>query len=715
MTLKFHLAVAFVLSFATLTVFSAEPIAPPQPFKLWKDVPAVPLKPLQPPAAERVLLPGGMVVFILEDHELPLIDVALTIRAGELHETADGVAAATLNVLRSGGSTQYPGDKLDQMLEQMAANFGTGSAPDSCSATLATLKEDFDKGLDIFVDVLRNPAFPQEKLDLYLTQARTNISKRNDSPGGIAFREFRRALYGDKSPYAKVLEFAHVNRIDRKALQEFHQKHFQPGMFILGVTGDFKKEDMLAKLTRVFGAWPGQPVHKFDPPPIANSHKQKTLYCERPRINQTTVLMGHMLDLRYDSRDYPAVRVMNEILSGGMSARMFSEVRTRKGLAYSVGGHAAVNYDRPGLVTYSVLTRNEQALEAADAVKQEIVRIRESGVTEKEVNDARESILSAFVFNFDSTAKIVNRLITYELFGYPLNFAETQIEALKLVKVEDVNKAAKKYLDPDKCLLLAVGNFTGLDEAKSFAAIKNAQKLDVTIPQPAAEPMVIDPVREESGRKILTDCIKAAGGVKAFQEVHSIQAQVLLQTRGMKLKGCMRAMLPKNVRVDIAGPFGAITQIMSTETAWKASGGSVQELSPKEALKNLRTIVQSDLGLMRILAAGAEGYNIQALDPVLKDGQKMIGVEIESESLGRIKVWFDETTKLMTRIQSPADGNQKEYEKRFSGHDKFGDLTLARTVVDKDQTIELLTLKLNPELDPALFSRPEKATQPPGE
>jgi zinc protease len=714
MTLITRFATVAALFFTTLSAFGADD-GQPQPFKLWKDVPPAPLKPLAARAAERVQLPNGMVLFLLEDHELPLIEASLMIRAGELHETADGVAAATLTVLRSGGSAQYPGDKLDQILERVAAEFGASTGLDYCSARLATLKEDFDKGLDVFVDVLRNPAFPQDKLELYQSQARTQVSKRNDTPGGIAFREFRKAVYGEKSPYAKTLEYAHINRLDRAALQAFHQKHFQPGQFILGVAGDFKKEEMAAKLTKIFSAWPGQASRTPEPPSINTTHSQKNLYCERPGINQTSVVLGHVLDMRHDSRDYPAVRVLNEILSGGMSARLFSEVRTRKGLAYSVGGHASVNYTRPGLAMYSVLTRNEQALEAAEAVRAELARMRDNGVTEQEVAEARESILNAFVFGFDTPAKILNRQMTYELFGYPMNFAETQMAAVKQVRAEDVNKAAKKYLDPEKCVLVAVGNFSGLEPGKSFAALKNAQKLDVTIPQMPTEPMVIDPAREKNGRKILKDCIKAAGGVKAFQEITSIQAQVVLQTRGMKLKGCMRAVLPEKVRVDISGPFGAITQIINNESAWKATGEDVHELSPREALSNLRIIIQSDLGLMRMLAAGTEGYNVQALDPMTSDGVELIGVEIESESLSRIKVWFDARTKLIARIQSHGDDLQKDkaYDKRFSGHEKFGKLTLARNLTEKDQSIELRTLRINPPLDASLFACPEKAAYPP--
>jgi zinc protease len=729
MTLVSRISVITVLLFSVLA-FGGEPdkggtVTPP--LRVWKEVQSPELKAYQPPVAERFVLPNGMVVFLLEDHELPLIDLSMLLRFGEIHEPADrtGVADATATVMRSGGSTKYPGDKLDEILENMAASLNVGIGLDSGSAGLSTLKEDFDKGLDLLTDVLRNPAFPDDKLELYLTQARTGISKRNDSPGAVADREFNKALYGEKSPYAKVLEYAHLNKLDRAALQEFHRAFFQPSMFIVGVTGDFKKDEMLAKLTAAFGKWPAQKVKLPEAPEISTSKKRKTLFVDRPKLNQTTITMGHMVDLRRNHKDFPAMQMMNQILSGGMSARMFTEVRTKKGLAYSVWGYAQINYDRPGVFSCTALTRNEQALDAVDAMREEVVRMREKGVTSTELAEARERILNSFVFNFDRPSKIIGRQMTYEFYGYPMDFAERMLEAIKQVSVEDVGKVARKYLDPGKFVLLGVGNAGSdsmgrpLDEAKSFRSLKDVQSVDVTIPVPQAEPMVIDPKREAEGKRILAECIEAAGGIKEFQALNSIQATVILTHKGFRLNGWMRGQLPENARVDVSGPFGAITQIMNKDAAWKASGSSVEELKPVEARKNLRTLLQSDLGIMRELAVAREGYNVQALEPSRDGDKELIGVEIESRLLGRIKIWFDAQTKLIAKLRYVSEGVQREYDKLFNDHARFGKLTLARTIVDKDpagpQMIEMKSLQFNIPFDATVFAKPDKATPPPKE
>jgi hypothetical protein len=404
---------------------------------------------------------------------------------------------------------------------------------------------------------------------------------------------------------------------------------------------------------------------------------------------------------------------------------MFTEVRTKKGLAYSVSGLANIPYDRPGVFSCSALTRNEQALDAVEAIREEIVRIRDKGVTAGELDEARERVLNSFVFNFDRPSKIIGRQITYEFYGYPQDFAERMLEAVKQVTVEDVNKAAKKYLDPGKCVLIGVGDgsidSTGqlLDAAKSFLSLKDVQTVDVAIPVPPLEPMVMDAKREAAGKRILAECLAAAGGVKAFQEIKTVRADIILGVKGYHLNACMRALMPDQVRVDVASPMGAISQVIGKEQAWKASGGAVEEVKPEDARKNLRTLVQSDLGLMRELAVAQEGYNVQALDPSRDGDRDLIGVEIESRPLGRIKIWFDAQTKLIAKIRYVSEGVQKQYDKLFSEHAKFGNVTLARVIEDKDasnpQTIEMKTLQINVPTDAALFTKPEKATPPPKE
>ena len=717
--MKTSYCAALVALSAFVLINYAAAAAETPPFKLWNEVQSPELKELHAPAAERFVLPNGMIVFLLEDHELPLIDLSMKLRVRDVYEPADaiGLAAATAQVMRSGGSAKYPGDKLDETLEAMAASLDIGIDVDSGSASLSVLKPNFDQGLEILVDVLRNPAFPEEKVELFLTQARTLIAKRNDRPDGIVSREFRAALYGAASPYARHTEYATLNSIDRAALQTFHDTYFHPNQFILGVVGDFKKAEMLAKIKAAFESWPAKEVQPPAVTPIPTERKARVLFADRPKINQTTFTMGQVVDLRRNSPEYPAIQMMNEILSGSMSARMFTEVRTKKGLAYSVWGYANVPFDHPGVFSCTALTRNEQSLEAVAAVKEEVVKMVDKGVTEKEVAEARESILNSFVFNFDTPSKILGRQMTYEYFGYPMDFAEKLLEGIKKVTVADVNRVAKQYVDPEKFVLLGVGNAAGLEDAKSFAKLAGVELLDVTIPQPKTQPLTKDGKREADGQKILADAFLAAGGADALLNVTSLRADVLMTVNGKPVRACVRTRLADASRVDLAGPFGAMSEVISKTSAWQATGAKVQELKPAAALQNLRTLLQSDLTLLRTLATEKDALTVQALPPSKVGDKAQNGIEVQSPTLGRLRLWFDAQSHLLVRVRNSSDGQQKDYDKLFSGHKAFGKLTLAQTVSDKDpsapQVVEFQSLQFNPDMDPELFAKPERASTPP--
>jgi len=477
-----------LLAFLTLSLastFAAEPTRPIiPPHKTWNQVPATPLKDSTPPKPERIALPNGLVVFLLPDNELPLIECTLILRVGDVHEDASlaGLSNAMMGVMRTGGSDTWPGDKLDTALESLAADVAFASGLETSTVSMNALKEDFPRVLDMIANVLRCPSFPEDKLKIHLTQARTAIAKRNDSPVMISGREFRRALYGKDSPYARVVEYATLAKIDRAALLNFHKNNIHPARMICGIAGDFKRDELVAALNKAFADWPSAATLASKSPPVTYTPGPRTLFVERPRINQTAIMLGHGLDLRRDHADFPAVQMMNEILSGGMAARLFTEVRTRKGLAYSVRGQATANYDRPGLFYASVLTRNEQALDAAEAVKTEIVRLRDGGVTETELAQAREGILNSQVFQYDTTAKILQQQMTYELYGYPADFTATLLARLKTVTTADIQRVAKTYLVPEKSILLGVGNTEGLPPTRSFTNVPGVEKVDVTIP-----------------------------------------------------------------------------------------------------------------------------------------------------------------------------------------------------------------------------------------
>ncbi|MFQ5677548.1 MAG: M16 family metallopeptidase, partial [bacterium] len=236
--------------------------------KYYKDITAPKLHDLKIPEVKQVTLDNGMQLFLLEDHELPLINVSARIRTGSIYEPAEkiGLASITGQVMRTGGTKSRTGDEIDEILESIAASVETSIGESSGSASMSVLKKDFDTGLTILADVLMNPEFRQDKIELAKVQERSSIARRNDDVGGIAFREFAKLVYGPESPYARQSEYATIDKITRDDLIAFHKKFYHPNNVMLGIWGDFNSKEIIGEIEAAFKAWPKAEI-KFPPKP----------------------------------------------------------------------------------------------------------------------------------------------------------------------------------------------------------------------------------------------------------------------------------------------------------------------------------------------------------------------------------------------------------------------------------------------------------------
>ncbi len=433
------------------------------------------------PQPERIVLDNGMVLMLLENHELPLIELTTRIRTGSRLEPADrtGLAAMFGQVLRTGGTAGMTGDQIDDFLEKRAATIDTGVAVDSGSASLWCLKQDFDDTLKVFAEILRSPAFSEDKIKLAKNQANSQIARRNDNPQAIMQREFAKLVYGADSPYARIPEYATIERITRDDFVAFHQRYYRPERIILGATGDFDAKEMARKLRAAFGDWPRGTDAKDPDLPAQAPPRPGVYYVQKEDMTQSDIILGH-LGIRRDNPDFYAVEVMNEAFGGGFAARLFSNVRSKKGLAYSVRGALDSNFDYPGTFNVWMTTKTETTAAGIDALMVEINDIVARPPSDAEVKGAKQSILNSFVFNFDSPAKILRQQITYEYFGFPADYLARYRQNIEKVTKEDVARVAAKYIHKDQLAVLVVGPSKGQDRPlDSFGAVT---KVDIAIP-----------------------------------------------------------------------------------------------------------------------------------------------------------------------------------------------------------------------------------------
>ncbi|MBA5876603.1 MAG: insulinase family protein, partial [Nitrospira sp. CR1.2] len=370
-----------------------------------------------PPDAERLVLDNGMVVYLLEDHELPLVTINATLKTGSWLDPADkvGLAGMTGAVMRTGGSAGMSPDEVDEALEQLAATISIGFGKESGSASLDVLKKDLKRGLQIFADLLRRPAFEQGRVELAKLQALEGIRRRQDSPGSIVGREFAKLLYGATHPSARETSVRSIESLSREDLIAFHRQTVHPNGIILGVTGDFEKGAMLALLREAFGDWAKGTVPEVKIPPVAESElKTGVVRFISKDTSQTHLRVGH-LTVKETDPDYVAVAIANDILGGSsFRSRLFNDVRTKRGLAYSVGsGLRASVYDE-GVWLMRAETKLVSTQEVVNRFVANMERMRNEPVTDSELEEAKEAYVNSFVFSFTSASSIVGRLMDLE-------------------------------------------------------------------------------------------------------------------------------------------------------------------------------------------------------------------------------------------------------------------------------------------------------------
>jgi len=288
----------------------------------WQKIPIPSLPAFHPAEPKRVELPNGMVIFLQEDHELPMIDGSIRIRGGSRSEPASKVGLVDLygEVWRTGGTTSQTGDQMDDYLEARAAKVETDGTVDSTSLGWTCLKADFDDVFKLVVDLLQNPEFRDDKLDLAQKSLEEVIARRNDNPAGIAGRESLKLAYGANNPYARQPEYGTVEAVKRDDLLNWHKTYVHPNNMILGVSGDFDSGAVEAKLKAAFGSWPkGLAPQKED---IQLQRAKPGYYLvTKDDVNQSNIRMV-TLGTERNNPDYFAIEVFNEVLGGGFSSRL---------------------------------------------------------------------------------------------------------------------------------------------------------------------------------------------------------------------------------------------------------------------------------------------------------------------------------------------------------------------------------------------------------
>jgi len=691
------------LLFASLATAQTEVHRGPINLPSYKELKYPPLPPLQVPKPVEFTLSNGIKVFLLEDHELPLVSGGALIRTGNLFDPADkhGVAQLTGEVLRSGGIKAKTGDQIDEDLENVAASVESQIGEGSGSLSFNCLKENTDQVLEVFKDFLTNAEFREDKVDLAKTQLGSEISRRNDDAGGIAEREFANILYGRNTPYGWQIEYADVDRIHRQDLVDFYHRYYFPANIVLEVYGDFSASDMQAKLEQLLGGWKyaQAPVPAF--PKVEAKPEPGVFVAVKSDVTQTFFEVGH-LGGEYRDKDYPALEVAAQILGGGFSSRLLRRIRTELGWAYNIGASWDANYDHPGVFRISGSTQSVHTVDTLKTVREELEKFRSAEVTDEELKTAKDTVLNGFVFHFDRPSKTLNRLVLYEYFGYPRDFLFQYQKAITAVTKADILRVAQKYFKVSDFTYVAAGN--PKDFGTPLSALgRPVQDIDLTIPEPKQDAAKTDPASLEKGKQLLQHVQQALGGADKLAAVKDLvyHGEAGIETPGatMKVKQTNSYLAPSSMRQDLELPFAKQSVYSDGSTGWLSTPQGMMGMTPAvlkqvqgEVFRQIPPLVMSDRDADRMVSYVGD----DAIEISVKDGES-------------VRLEVDEKTGVPSKIiyqgsQGPVEQTYSDWREVngirlpfgwtiMQGGKKFASVTVADYKVNSGLTKEEISKK----------------------
>ncbi len=496
------------------------------PAKAAGDIPArpddlkyPPLKFEPPKAADyRVTLKNGMVAYLVPDSGLPLVNLNVLMRLGPDLDPVGKEWAVNVMVqqLTRGGTTAHTAEQIEDMCAALGAQLdsqmggggrgmmgigGVPIGPAESRATLNLLAKDFDKGLALLVECLKTPAFQADRLQLAKDQQIQSMKERNDAAVAIEGREWSVLMRGQghwTNRYATQASVASITKDDLVALQ---RKYVGPRNFILAVSGDFDRAAMIKKLDAAFAGWP-TPGERPGPPPSPTADAAAGWYMVDKDINQARVSIGLRGIDRYDP-DYFAMVVMNDILGGGgFTSRLVNRIRSDEGLAYSVRASLEGGTYYPDPWRVSTQTKVRSTAFAIQVALQEIQKMRDTPVTAEELETAKAEFIGTFPTQFETAGSVAGALAVEELTGrYQKDpkFFQDYRDRMNAVTVADVQRAAKRLLDPSKLTYLIVGKVNDImlgdpkHEDASIAKFAGGQPKLL----PLRDPMTMQPMASQ--------------------------------------------------------------------------------------------------------------------------------------------------------------------------------------------------------------------------
>ncbi len=420
--------------------------------------PPGPPRPYHFPHVTRQTLANGLRILVAENHNAPLVATRALVCSGADHDTAAlaGLASITTELLDEGAGDRDT-IRLAEDLGLLGASLAAGTDWDASYISLDVLSRNFEPALEILADVAQRPMLPESALERVRSERLMEILQQREEPAAVAGKRFSNLLYGAGTYGNSVLgNSVSVSALTLADVRRFYGDNFIPNNTSMIVAGDVDARRSIGTLTRLFTDWKpgGRPKRpEITPAPIESS---RIYLIDRPNAVQSEIRVGH-IGVARSTEDYFPLTVMNALLGGVFNSRINLNLRERHG--YTYGARSAFAFRRlAGPFVVSAPVRNEVTLESITEVLNELRRIRTGDIETRELDDTKNYLAGVFPATVQSASDIAGRLLDMELYDLPQDYFDRYRENIAAVVAEDVTRVAHKYIDPERALIVIVGN-----------------------------------------------------------------------------------------------------------------------------------------------------------------------------------------------------------------------------------------------------------------
>lgn len=644
---------------------------------------------------EKFTLKNGLTVIVAENHKLPTISWSLTLNTGPVTEGDKAGYWGIFGQVMRAGTTSKNKEELSEEIDFMGASV-SASARSISASSLSKYKEDI---LDIMTDILYNPSFPQDEFDRAIEQSLTSLKQAKDDPDGIASRITDMLNYGKDHPYGEQATEETLNNITIDDLKLHYANYFKPNIGYLVVVGDITKKEAQKLVKKYFGKWEKGDVKKEILSDPATIDETVISLVDRPSSVQSVINISYTVDNKPGNPDATTVAVMNEILGGSSSARLFMNLREDKG--YTYGAYSSLGTNRySATFDASASVRNEVTDSALTEFMNELKRIREAEVTQEELELAVNSLRGSFARGLENRGTVAQYALSSELNNLPDDYYAHYLKRLEAITVKDIQKVAQKYIRPDNANIVIVGKSEEiLEKLRPFGPIK-FYDLEGNPTEDPSKKVIAD----ISPRAILDKYIEAIGGAEAVGAVNSLvnKSSATLENGGQSiaLGRVVYSQSPDKFADVQTVPQGEIYQIYNAGEAFIVMGGQKQSPpGPFVALMKYQGTLFGERFYEEL------GFELTYKGTAKVNGKEAHRIEI---NLGEMAVneYYDVASGLKVRVELGPSGTIDLSDYRevngvkipYSFSQKGGQLPVALEFKSEKVTI-------NEEIDSSIFNK----------